>query len=149
LTIHRQLLSIKQEEKSHNRESLPFWLVKKVRKIYNDKDAFDDSVPAYVKSKIEVDHREPTIRNPAPGYPSKNASNKEFENRYMLLTRQNNLRKSRACEHCKRTGKRAASRDGVKHWYEGVEKYDSKIGCIGCFWAYPEKWRESVNDKKR
>ncbi|MDR2341801.1 MAG: hypothetical protein LBD84_02000 [Campylobacteraceae bacterium] len=67
----------------------------------------------------------------------------------MLLSRNNNLWKSRQCETCLRTKKRG-SFPGIYFWYKGDEiwhgatDYDEN-GCIGCFWYDPYTWREELN----
>jgi len=62
----------------------------------------------------------------------------------MLLTRPNNLLKSRACERCNSTGVRQPSQAGVEYFYKGTKKY--KGTCEGCFWYDPTQWTDSLND---
>ena len=35
----------------------------------------------------------------------------------------------------------------IEFWYKGDENYDCSIGCEGCFWHNPTKWREELNKK--
>jgi hypothetical protein len=65
----------------------------------------------------------------------------------MLLTRENNLLKSRNCEKCKKTGKRQ-SLLWIKYFYKWGEKYEDKTWCEGCGWYDPEKWKKWLNDEK-
>jgi hypothetical protein len=63
----------------------------------------------------------------------------------MPLTRVNNQIKREACKKCISRGVRQPSLTGVNYFYEGTSIY--KGSCEGCFWAYPEKWRNSLNSK--
>ena len=75
---------------------------------------------------------------------------KEIKEKFILLTRSNNLLKSRYCEKCYRTGERG-NFPGIYYWFKGgklwdknIDKYDRK-GCIGCFWNDPYEWRNELN----
>ena len=77
-------------------------------------------------------------------------SNEEIQKRFILLTRANNLWKSRFCEKCFKTGIRGYF-PGINFFYKGNEKWDFNIspydpkGCEGCFWYNPDKWRSTLN----
>jgi hypothetical protein len=97
---------------------------------------------------LEVDHKFPQIRWNKDEESSEKSTDEELVAKYMLLTRSNNLLKSRNCERCVNTNQRGKF-PGIEYWYEGdsqwrVEKHDER-GCIGCFWYDPYKWREELN----
>ncbi len=77
-------------------------------------------------------------------------SEDEIKDKFILLTRSNNLLKSRHCENCRKTGERGCF-PGIYYWFEGDEKWDKGIdkhdkkGCEGCFWNNPYKWRVELN----
>lgn len=143
-TTHRRLLSLKPK-RSHIRAPLSERLKNKVIKLYKGADAFDNTV---FTDPVEVDHRIPRVTYTSDEHAySHNISDEKLMRDFMLLTPHNNLLKSRKCERCQKTGIRPASRDGVEYYFKGTKKYNKKIGCDGCFWAYPEKWREAVNNK--
>ncbi len=64
---------------------------------------------------------------------------------FMCLSRQHNLRKSRACESCVETGVRPPSIGGIMFFTVGDTTYDPEVGCRGCPWAFPEENREAIN----
>jgi hypothetical protein len=78
-------------------------------------------------------------------------SDAEILTKFQLLTRQNNLWKSRYCEQCVRTGFRGTF-ISVNYFYAGGPTWpediapDDERGCHGCFWYNPEKWRQSLNE---
>lgn len=77
-------------------------------------------------------------------------SDADLTAKFQLLTRQNNLWKSRYCEACAKTGRRGTYigieyfSQGGPVWPEYVPSDDAR-GCYGCFWYDPEKWRQSLN----
>ncbi len=77
-------------------------------------------------------------------------SDDEIVKRFMVLTRQNNLWKSRFCERCFKTGQRGTF-PGIDFFYKGSQFWDKKIspydsrGCEGCFWYDPYEWRKALN----
>jgi len=77
-------------------------------------------------------------------------SEEEIKEKFILLTRSNNLLKSRFCERCFKIGERG-NFPGIYFWFKGNKKWDEKIdkydkkGCEGCFWNNPDKWREEIN----
>lgn len=144
-TIHRGLASLEIiTEGTRARASLPKALTDRVKKHYDNIDAFTLRVEA--PGKLEVDHRFPQVRwTTDEDVNDIHMSEEEIENKFMLLTRENNLLKSRFCENCKNTGKRAKGY-GIPFWYVGGENWDDNIGCEGCFWFSPEKWRAKVKE---
>jgi hypothetical protein len=76
-------------------------------------------------------------------------SENEIKSKFILLTRSNNLLKSRQCEKCVKE-KIRGNFLGIYFWHEGDENWNGKTatdekGCIGCFWYDPYKWREELN----
>ena len=65
----------------------------------------------------------------------------------MLLTSPNNLLKSRVCDECVITNKLGKGYKEIEFWYVGDENYSDDIGCVGCFWHNPSKWRKELNKK--
>ena len=119
-----------------------------------------DSIEQRTRQKHElvIDHRFPMERygdveddNPD------DMSEEDIQAKFQLLKKDDsgnhNLLKSRACEHCIKTGERGCLM-GIKYYYEGSEKWPdgcpetgeaAKEGCKGCAWYDVNKWRESLN----
>lgn len=81
----------------------------------------------------------------------------EIKRKFQLLKKDDagnhNLLKSRACERCIATGKRAYPL-GIKLYYAGNEDWpadcpdfgpDAEQGCFGCGWYDFATWREALN----
>ncbi len=148
-TVHRRLVSTTPAKDSVLRSALPEALKKRVKAVYKNVEAITQRT--YQPPELEVDHRFPQVRwskledsNP-PGM-----TNDEIVAKFQLLTRQNNLWKSRYCENCKKTSKRGTF-IGLNYFYEGGAQWletiaeDDERGCHGCFWYNPDKWRQSLN----
>lgn len=144
-TPHRRLISIKREESDIRRGKFPEKLKQKIRKYYQNKDVL---IGGSITGRTpEVDHRIPQIRwtKKEQDYDSE-MSNLDIEKNFMILSRKNNLLKSRACERCVKTGKRQPLFE-IKFFFEGDEDYNEKMGCRGCGWNNPKKWKEELNKK--
>jgi len=148
-TVHRRLLSLEIEKGARvfTRSKLLEKLKKRIREYYKNTDAItlrDDLA-------VEVDHKFPQVRwgGKEPENPL-DMSNEEIKKRFILLTRANNLWKSRYCERCYKKGLRGIF-PGIIFFYKGGKKWDENInshdpkGCEGCFWYDPYKWREALN----
>lgn len=104
-TPHRKLKFLKREDDITTRGKFPAKLKEKIRKYYGNKDEITGS--SITGRTAEIDHRIPQIR-----WVEKekdwdiSMSNSEIENNFMILSRENNLLKSRFCEKCVRIGKR-------------------------------------------
>ncbi|MEO6726716.1 MAG: hypothetical protein ABIU20_00180 [Blastocatellia bacterium] len=146
--VHRRLISTEPSSKTIVRSALPDALKKRVKAVYKNVEAVTQRIQP---DDLEVDHRFPQVRwskpedlNP-PGM-----SDNEIVAKFQLLTRQNNLWKSRYCERCSKSGVRGTF-IGINYFYEGGPNWPSDIaenderGCQGCFWYNPAKWRESLN----
>ncbi len=147
-TVHRRLISLKiKGERIFTRSKLPEKLKKRIKEYYKNMDAITlrNDLP------VEIDHKFPQVRwgGKEPENPI-NMDNKEIQKRFILLTRANNLWKSRYCERCYKTGNRGTFpginffySDG-RAWDKNINPYDSK-GCEGCFWYDPYEWRKALN----
>lgn len=145
-TVHRKLKSLEINKTDlKTRTTIPQALSKKIKKHYNYIDEY--SMRREPENKLEIDHREPQVRwlkqedvnNPS-------MSELEIEKKFMLLTRENNLLKSRMCENCVKTGKRAKGYKEIDFWYKGDEEFNVELKCEGCFWNNPSQWRKELND---
>jgi len=144
-TPHRILLNKEPVRQARSRFSWSAKFVKRVKTVLKNYDPIErrNLNPA----QLEIDHKTPFIRfkhieteviNEAT------ITDDEIASKYMLLTRSNNLLKSRACERCDSTGVRQPSQAGVEYFYKGTKKY--KGTCEGCFWYDPAQWTDSLND---
>lgn len=144
-TVYRRLVSLKRG-RIFTRSKLSEKLKKRIKEYYK----YIDSVTLRNDLPTEVDHRFPQVRwgSTEPENPD-NMDNKEIQRRFMLLTRANNLWKSRFCEKCFKTGIRGCF-PGINFFYEGNEKWSiedpyNEEGCDGCFWYDPDKWKKELN----
>jgi hypothetical protein len=143
-TIHRKLRSLEINEGTIARSGITPKLAKKIKTYYGGIDAY--TLRKEPLGKLEIDHRLPQVRwNQDEKENDVNMSEEEIKKRFMLLTRENNLLKSRKCEKCKQTGKRQKGYD-LHFFYKGQEEYEDSIGCEGCFWFDPDQWRQALNE---
>lgn len=143
IRTHYKLTNIKPIHSPKERSSLPGWLVDRIIKICDHREAITNR-KRHPKD-LTIDHRIPNIRwvHSEQKY-SKIISDKEILNIFQLLTNEDNLWKSRMCERCLETGLRQSFLD-IKFFYEGSEKYKKTIGCKGCGWYNPKKWSRELN----
>ena len=148
-TVHRRLVSTEPQSKNIIRSALPEALKKRVKAVYKNVEAITKRT--HQPAELEVDHRFPQVRWARPEDVNPiDMSDSEIIAKFQLLTRQNNLWKSRYCERCKETGSRGTF-IGINYFYEGDSSWPAGVsdhderGCEGCFWYNPEKWRESLN----
>ena len=147
---YRRLISTIPSASSVIRSPLPEVLKKRVKKAYKNVEAITQRI--YQPAELEVDHRFPQVRWSSPEeLNDPDMSESEIRAKFQLLTRQNNLWKSRYCEECAKTGFRGTY-IGIDYFYEGGPTWpkdipvDDERGCHGCFWYDPEKWRQSLNE---
>lgn len=141
-TFHRRLKYPFPTARSITRQAMPDSFKRRVRDLYDHRDAFDGSSPS---TTLEVDHRVPEIRWDEPeSFDFENMSDAEIKEHFQVLTRRNNLLKSRKCERCAETGRRPPFM-GVEFYYAGDERYDEEFGCVGCGWYDPQEWRRRLN----
>jgi hypothetical protein len=149
-TVHRRLISITPSNRSVIRSSLPESLKRRIKAVFKCVEAV--SQREYQPVELEVDHRFPQVRWSIPeDINDPGMSDAEIIAKFQLLSRQNNLWKSRYCERCKQTSVRGTF-IGINYFYEGGPFWPKDIpdederGCHGCFWYNPDKWRKSLND---
>jgi len=142
-TSHRRLISL-DKGKDMTRGNIPESLKKRIRKLYSFKDEITES--KVTGRTIEVDHRVPQIRwSEKEQDNDPNMSDEEIRKKFMTLSRENNLLKSRHCEKCFKTGKRQPLL-GIKFFFKGSEDYIEPLGCQGCGWHNPKGWKEELNN---
>jgi hypothetical protein len=147
-TVHRKLKSLEILDITKSRSGISSYLARKVKQIYNHEDAL--FLRKFSPRELEVDHKFPQIRWKNDEEENKSSmSEEEIKSKFILLTRSNNLLKSRYCEKCVKIGERGHF-PGIYFWYEGDESWSGeneydKNGCKGCFWYDPYKWREELN----
>lgn len=144
-TTHRRMKYPFPVEEKILREDMTKDFRERVKELYDCREAFDNEKKD--KSKLEVDHRRPRIRwEDSETINFNNITDKEIRERFQMLSSKNNQRKSRACERCKSTGKRQCP-VGTNYFYEGGENYNEELGCEGCFYYNPDKWRENLEQE--
>ena len=140
-TLHYKLLSLEKTEKKNVRDGFSKSQVDRIKKIYNNVDAFD----LHYSNDLEIDHRiTPYIKEEYKI--SDDSSDEEIKNEYQCLTKRNNDIKREICKKCQETRLRGIY-SGIDFFYVGNEKYEGS--CEGCFYAYPDKWRKSLNELYR
>ncbi len=99
-------------------------LVQKIKAFYENQEAvFLRQMPS---KELEIDHKFPQVRwNKNEEKYSNQMSDDEIKTKFMLLTRSNNLLKSRYCEKCVKTGKRGCF-PGIYFWGKGNEEWVEK-----------------------
>ncbi len=141
--VHRRLTSLTPSDNTTARSNMPKALAARIKVVLRNRDEYANRFMRAVY--LEVDHRCPRIRATSDEEDNRlDMSEEEINERFMLLSRSNNLTKSRACEKCVETGKRSKGHGGVAFWYEGTEDYDAELGCVGCPWYSPDKWRSAL-----
>jgi hypothetical protein len=150
-TIHRKLASLEILEETKIRSGLPQILTKRAKEILKFEEAL--FLRKMMPKELEVDHKFPQVRwNKNEDVNDVNMPEEKIREKFILLSRSNNLLKSRYCEKCYKTGKRGIF-PGIYYWFKGSKYWDKKInihderGCEGCFWHNPYKWRDSLNDE--
>ena len=143
-TVHRKLktteiLSIGIKA----RDNIPNSIKRRAKELYKNIDEYTlREEPANI---LELDHRIPQIRWTSSETVNKGLTDEQIIEKFMLLTRKNNLLKSRCCEKCKATGIRANGYRDIEFWYSGDKYYNEALGCEGCFWYNPTVWRSELN----
>ncbi len=149
-TVHRRLVSTIPTGDVIVRSTLPERLKRRVKRLYNNIEAVTQRKNQ--SAQLEVDHRFPQVRWSSPeDINDPDMPDEEIYEKFQLLTRQNNLWKSRYCETCVQTGKRGTF-IGIEYFYQGGPTWpeyiaaDDERGCHGCFWYNPDEWRRSLNE---
>ena len=132
-------------------------LMNRIMAYYNYVDAIEQR--QRLPHELVVDHRFPMKRygemedeNPD------DMSEEQIQKKFQLLKKDSsgnhNLLKSRACENCKRTGKRGTLLGidffylGGADWPEDIPQngMEAKKGCEGCAWYDVNQWRLALNE---
>jgi hypothetical protein len=147
-TVHRRLVSLQPLRGSFIRLKIPQELRRRILSHYKNIEAI--TLRELLPTQLEVDHRFPQVRWSKDEDFDQNMSDEELHSHFQLLTRENNLWKSRYCEKCKETGERGTFvginyfAEGSFHWPSDIPEDDER-GCYGCFWFDPDVWRTSLN----
>jgi hypothetical protein len=147
-TVHRRLISTEPVQPSFIRQPISARLRKRVLEHYHNIEAI--SMREMFSNQLEVDHRFPQVRWSKDESYDPDMSEDLLHRSFQLLTRQNNLWKSRYCEHCAKTGERGTF-IGINFFAVGGPKWDTNFppddehGCFGCFWYHPDVWRNALN----
>lgn len=143
-TVHRKLKSTDiVTEHLKARTGIPTYVVKRAKELFGCVDEY--SMRTEAAKVLEIDHRTPQVRWTTNENDNTNLTDEQIKSKFMLLTSPNNLLKSRICEECVKTNKRGKGYKEIEFWYVGDENYSDNIGCIGCFWHNPSKWRAELN----
>jgi len=138
-TLHYRLVSPNKENANVSRISFPSFLKDKLINIYGERDNFTNSYSC----NLEIDHRVPPKRlNEKDLEVPSEITRTEVFNRFQFLTKENNNIKREVCKRCIETDERGVSLVGIEYYYKGYSKYEGT--CEGCFWAFPEIWREHL-----
>lgn len=149
-TVHRKLKSLDILEETKARSWISPKISKRVKEIYDNEEAI--TLRKLSDRELEVDHKFPQIRRLNDEKTNDSLTNEELKQKFMLLSRANNLRKSRQCEHCFKTWKRWCfpwipfRYKWNESWDKNIDVHDEKW-CEWCFWHDPYKWREELKNK--
>ena len=148
-TVHRKLKSLIILEDTKTRSGLPQKLAKKIKGVLKCEEAL--FLRKIMPRELEIDHKFPQVRWSKNEDKNESGMSKDkIKDKFILLTRSNNLLKSRHCERCYKTGIRG-NFPGIYFWFKGEKDWDKKIdkhdkkGCDGCFWFDPDKLRKELN----
>lgn len=147
-TVHRKLKFLEILDETKSRSGVSQYLARKIKMLFKNEEAF--LVREISPNQLEVDHKFPQARWGGNEKENKSTmSETEIRGKFILLTRSNNLLKSRYCEGCVKTNKRG-NFPGIYFWHQGDENWQGETpndekGCVGCFWYDPYKWREELN----
>ena len=145
-TVHRKLKSTEIiTENLKARTGIPAKVAKRAKELFGCVDEY--SMRTEAAKVLEIDHRTPQVRWTTNEDDNSNLTDEQIKAKFMLLTSHNNLLKSRICEECAKTNKRGKGYKEIEFWYVGDENYSDDIGCVGCFWHNPSKWRKELNKK--
>ena len=145
-TVHRKLKSTEiVTENLKARTGIPAKVAKRAKELFGCVDEY--SMRTEAAKVLQIDHRTTQVRWPTNEDDNSKLTDEQIKAKFMLLTSPNNLLKSRVCEECVKTNKRGKGYKEIEFWYVGDENYSDDIGCVGCFWHNPSKWRKELNKK--
>lgn len=139
-TSHSKLLFREPKNDAKPRINIPTKEKNRIKVILENLDAFTE---ASISSNCEVDHKIPLTRLNSD-IDSTKLSRDEIKAHFQLLTRDHNLLKDRACQHCLKHNERPPL-FGIRFWYKGSEIYEGT--CEGCAWYDPQEWRKCLNEE--
>ena len=148
-TVYRRMVSLEVCRATTLRSKYTGKYRKQIIEYYKGVEAVSGRKMA--SNELEVDHKFPQVRWKANEKEINEISEDIIKTKYQLLTRQNNLLKSRSCEKCKDTGRRGVFIN-IIYFYAGGEEWDSNLssddeaGCVGCFWYDIIEWKRSINE---
>lgn len=144
------LLTVSAQKRQEFR--LPMNDVTKTRiiSVLNRKDAVYDVVRR--EREFVIDHKFPSQRwdtVETKNHPK--MTEHEIRDKFQLLTNQTNMLKSRFCDDCVKTGKRATFM-GISWYWAGNSRWAGKslgdpAGCNGCPWHDVELWKQKASQK--
>ena len=122
--------------------------ISKIRNALGNRDSFTQ---IRVTTNPEIDHRIPVARMLISEESIENkvdvSNSNKIKDQYQLLSRDNNLYKSRVCEKCISNNKKPDMFLGIRIPEKiggGLEFINDKNDCTSCPFAYPEKFLEKV-----
>lgn len=130
------------------RYGLSVELDRKIKSVLTLKDAC--SGQSYSNNELIIDHKFPSARWINGETKNFNEmSDAEIQEKFQLLTNQNNLLKAKYCDRCVQSGKRGEF-FGIKWYYAGNETWNGSAseenGCIGCCWYDTKLWKATLNE---
>ena len=141
-TVHRKLKTLELSKNTVIRSSINKKLGNKIKKVLLSIEVIDNK--KLNDKELEIDHKIPQIRWETDEEKYTDLTEVEIKEKFQLLTRKNNLLKSRKCEKCKKTNKRGLHSE-IEFFYKG--DIDYKGSCEGCFYFDPIVWKKKLNDK--
>lgn len=136
---HYKLISTEPQVDEKPRCTITLAQRKRVLALFDERDAFTG---ASITSTPEIDHKVPWSRLDND-IDIATLTDEEIKEHFQLLTREHNLLKDRACQHCIKSGKRPPL-FGISFWYEGNDLYRGT--CAGCGWFDGNTWRIRLNE---
>lgn len=136
-TTHYKLLKSEPTLTKQTRLTIDKKTREKILKLFGNRDAFTG---ASISSTAEIDHKVPWTRLDND-IDATTLTNAEIKEHFQLLTREHNLLKDRACDHCKKNNIRPPFLE-IPFWYKGNAKYCGS--CEGCGWYDGVAWRKAV-----
>ena len=116
-TVHRKLKTLELSKNTVIRSSINKKLGNKIKKVLLSIEVIDNK--KLNDKELEIDHKIPQIRWETDEEKYTDLTEVEIKEKFQLLTRKNNLLKSRKCEKCKKTNKRGLHSE-IEFFYKGV-----------------------------
>lgn len=136
---HYRLVSLRPRETTDLRASYTAREQATIKTTLGDRDAY----LGHSSGNLETDHRTPRQRCHGDEAKIDVTDAAAVVQEFCPLTREHNLVKDRKCTECVQTGKRPPFL-GISFYFEGNEEWNAEVGCGGCGWAHPEKWKREL-----